>query len=108
MAALSLLFAGACARVVDEDRVDGRREPNTLRVLPSIDSPAIATVPVGVRVQVLYGPRRGQTPEGATVWWVVRLLTGVDQDRVGWMAEMKPGTESYTLREVACPPDVML
>ena len=59
------------------------------------------------RVQVLYGPRNGQTPQGATTWWVVRVLTGPHRDRVGWMAEMEPGTESYTLREVPCPAESM-
>ena len=108
MSALPLLFTGACARVVDEDPADGRRDSNNLHPLPGIDGQPIAAVPVGTRVQVLYGPRKGQTPQGATTWWVVRLLTGEHRDRVGWMAEMEPGTESYTLREVPCPPDAML
>ena len=73
---MPLLFAGACARVVDEDPADGRRDPNTLRPLPGTNGQPIAAVPVGTRVQVLYGPRNGQTPQGATTWWVVRLLTG--------------------------------
>ena len=107
MSALPLLFAGACARVVDEDPADGRRDPNTLRSLPDTNSQPIAAVPVGTRVQVLYGPRSGHTPQGATTWWVVRLLTGEHRDRVGWMAEMEPGTESYTLREVPCPTESM-
>ncbi len=46
---------------------------------------------------------KGQTPQGATTWWVVRVLSGPHRDRVGWMAEMEPGTESYHLREVPCP-----
>ena len=108
MSALPLLFTGACARVVDEDPADGRRDSNNLHPLPGIDGQPIAAVPVGTRVQVLYGPRKGQTPQGATTWWVVRLLTGEHRDRVGWMAEMEPGTESYNLREVPCPTDAML
>jgi hypothetical protein len=38
----------------------------------------------------------------------VRVLTGAQRDRVGWMAEMAPGTESYHLREVPCPADSLL
>jgi hypothetical protein len=26
-----------------------------------------------------------------------------NEDRVGWMAEIEPGTAFYNLREVACP-----
>ena len=104
MTAIPLLFAGACARVVDEDSTPGgRRAAEPLRSLPSADGDPIAAVPVGARVQVLYGPRRGQTAHGATVWWAVRVLSGAARDRVGWMAEMAPGTESYHLREVPCP-----
>lgn len=33
----------------------------------------------------------------------VFLITGVQRDHVGWMAEMELGTESYTLREAPCP-----
>jgi hypothetical protein len=109
MPALPLLFAGACARVVDEDSAQGgRRDSNTLRSLPGANGHPIAAVPVGTRVQVLYGPRTGQTAQGATTWWVVRLLTGEHRDRVGWMAEMEPGTASYTLREVPCSPESLL
>lgn len=106
MTVIPLLFAGACARVVDEDPAPGGgRAADPLRSLPSADGEPIAAAPVGTRVQVLYGPRRDQTPHGATVWWVVRVLTGADRDRVGWMTEMAPGTESYRLREVPCPAD---
>lgn len=105
MTAMPLLFAGACARVVDEDPTEAHRAPHLLQPLPNADGEAITTIPIGAHVQVLYGPRRGETPVGATVWWVVRVLTGAQRDRVGWMAEMAPGTESYHLREVPCPPE---
>jgi hypothetical protein len=106
MTAIPLLFAGACARVVDEDPIQGeRRATDPLRALPDAESDIIVAAPIGVRVQVLYGPRRGQTPHGATVWWAVRVLSGAQRDRVGWMAEMAPGTENYHLREVPCPAD---
>ena len=109
MSAIPLLFAGACARVVDEEPdLVGRRAADPLRSLPSADGEAIAAVPVGARVQVLYGPRRGQTAHGATVWWAVRVLGGAQRDRVGWMTEMAPGTESYHLREVPCPAEEMV
>lgn len=102
MTAIPLLFAGACARVVDEDSTEDRLAPGVLWPRPGAQGDPIAAVPVGARLQVLYGPRRGQTPHGATVWWVVRVLSGAQRDRVGWMAEIEPGTESYHLREVPC------
>jgi hypothetical protein len=109
MTALSLLFAGACARVVDENPSRGeRRAAEHLRPWPNTDGDPVAAIPIGARVQVLYGPRRGHTAQGATAWWIVRVLTGVDRDRVGWMAEMAPGTESYHLREVPCPAEEMV
>jgi len=46
---------------------------------------AIAILPVGARVLVLCRPRKEQAEHGATVWWVVRVLTGTQRDRVGWM-----------------------
>lgn len=77
MTAMPLLFAGACARVVDEDPASGeRRAADPLRSLPGVDGDPTAAIPIAARVQVLYGPRRGQTPHGATVWWVVRVLSG--------------------------------
>ncbi len=104
MTAMPLLFAGACARVVDEDPAQGSRHAaDPLQPLPNADGDPVAAIPIGARVQVLYGPRRRQTPNGATIWWVVRVLGGEHRDRVGWMVEMAPGTESYHLREVPCP-----
>lgn len=107
MTAIPLLFAGACAWVVDEDPAESGRAPNHLQPLPNAGSDPIAAIPIGARVQVLYGPRRGQTPHGATTWWVVRVLSEMHRDRVGWMAEMESGTESYHLREVPCPAEMM-
>jgi hypothetical protein len=97
-----LLFAGACARVVDENLNADPREPNALRTLPRSDADKIASVPVGGLVQVLDGPRPARTPKKETTWWAVRVLDGVHQDRLGWMAEVEPGTAFYNLREVAC------
>ena len=103
MTAMPLHFAGACARVVDEDPADSGRAPDPLRPWLATDGDPVAAIPVGVRVPVLYGPRKGQTAQGVTAWWVVRVLSGPHRDRVGWMAEMEPGTESYHLRDVPCP-----
>ena len=104
---MPLLFAGACARVVDEDPADAGGTPGLLWPWPGAQGDALAALPIGARVQVLYGPRKGQTAQGAAIWWVVRVLTGEHRDRVGWMAEMEPGTESYNLREVPCPAESM-
>ena len=95
-----LLFAGACARVVDENLNADPREPNALRTLPRRDADKVASVPVGGLVQVLDGPRLDKPPKKETAWWAVRVL---DTDRLGWMAEIEPGTAFYNLREVACP-----
>lgn len=108
MTAMPLLFAGACARVVDEDPAADGRAPGLLWPWPAAQGDAIAALPVGARVQVLYGPRRGPAAQGATVWWVVRVLTGAQRDRVGWMAEVEAGTEAYRLREVPCPAEEMV
>lgn len=102
MTAMPLLFAGACARVVDEDPAADGRAPGLLWPWPAAQDDVIAALPVGARVQVLYGPRKGQTARGATIWWAVRVLSGAQCDRVGWMAEMEAGTESYILREIPC------
>lgn len=102
-----LLFEGACARVVDENQKPPA-EPNSLRSLPSASADKIASVPVGGLVQVLDGPRLDKPPKKETAWWAVRVLDGAHRDRLGWMAEIEPGTPFYNLREVACPPDVML
>ena len=104
---MPLLFAGACARVVDEDPAEGGVAPGLLWPTPGAQGDAIAALPVGACVQVLYGPRKGQAAQGATIWWAVRVLSGAQRDRVGWMAEMAPGTESYRLREVPCPAESM-
>jgi hypothetical protein len=98
-----LLFAGACARVVDENLNADPREPNALRTLPRRDADKIASVPVGGLVQVLDGPRLDKSPQKVTTWWAVRVLDGAHKDRLGWMAEIEPGTAFYNLREVACP-----
>lgn len=108
MTAMPLLFAGACARVVDEDPAADSRAPGLLWPWPAAQGDVIAALPVGARVQVLYGPRRGPAAQGATVWWVVRVLTGAQRDRVGWMAEMDAGAEAYRLREVSCPAEAMV
>jgi hypothetical protein len=98
-----LLFAGACARVVDENLNADPREPNALRALPLANADKVASVPVGGLVQVLDGPRLDKTPKKETTWWAVRVLDGLPKDLLGWMAEVEPGTAFYNLREVACP-----
>lgn len=103
MTAIPLLFAGACARVVDEDPAEGGVAPGLLWPWPGAQGDAIAALPIGARVQVLYGPRKGPAVQGATIWWAVRVLSGAQRDRVGWMAEVEPDNEEYCLREVLCP-----
>ena len=78
-----LLFAGACARVVDENLNADPREPNALRTLPRRDADKMASVPVGGLVQVLDGPRPDKTPKKETTWWAVRVLDGAHQGPAG-------------------------
>ncbi len=107
MVGMSLLFPGACARVVAEDPVATRSGPQLLRRLPRLDGEEATAVPLGAVVQVLYGPRAASTCGGPATWWAVRVLDGPGRDRVGWMFEMMPGTEYYVLREVRCPSEAV-
>jgi hypothetical protein len=97
-----LLFVGACARVVDEDRDADPNEANALRSLPRSNAEKIASVPVGSQIQVLDGPRLDRPPKKETAWWAVRVLDGDHSDWLGWMAEIEPGTSYYNLREIGC------
>lgn len=97
----SLLFVGACARVVDENLDGNPRQPCTLRAYPRAGAAWVADIPIGSEVLIVDGPRLDKPPKRETAWWAVRVLSGAQRDRLGWVAEVEPGTRYYKLREVA-------
>jgi hypothetical protein len=91
------LVAGSKARVVDstpEDGVTGNR----LRQWPVTTAIQTGLVGVGGIVTLLHG---SFTDEKGGVWWVVRVEKDTanpsDVGKVGWMAQITPGTGEVNL-----------
>lgn len=61
---------------------------NNLRSLPKIDKAPFIEIADKTTVLVLHGPVTYQHQALDIPFWVVRVLEGSYQDRVGWMAEI--------------------